>query len=377
MTDLGPLFSRIVLGGAEASLDIAGAALLPPPAWPILKAALQPVMERLKERLGGEDITASKEAAERAIKEFEADQHLQEMLRSKLLEQLGPLAAGQQAIDAGVQKLMILVSSDQKLLTGIADGVDRLNQHLDQGVNLSDEALDKIYQRVAQRAENSRQARGLALRQMGPVAQLLEDQVHRAEARAVELISSHDLDRASDELQAALTLVSALIVEAPSDLTLRLLQGFVYKGLSQVYAESGDSEQVDAYISRAEEVFNRVLEDSAGDAATTVDIANAVHGLGNVEHGRSHFVAAIAKYKLATSLLPQHYYAWHDMFACYVELAKQGQVDLVAMRHALTKVEETGRGQPGLGAQHIGELEATMRYFEEHAAKPTAAAQAD
>src|SRR5690242_1783338 len=104
--DLVPIFRKVLLGAAESSLDIAGAAVLPPPAWPILKGALQPVLDRIKERLGGE-VTGSPERAERAVSEFAGDRYLQEMLRSSLLEKLGTLASGQQAIDANIQKLML------------------------------------------------------------------------------------------------------------------------------------------------------------------------------------------------------------------------------------------------------------------------------
>jgi hypothetical protein len=58
MDQLVPMFRQIVVAGAVASLDIAGVALFPPPAWPILKAALEPVLERLKERLGGQVLAA-------------------------------------------------------------------------------------------------------------------------------------------------------------------------------------------------------------------------------------------------------------------------------------------------------------------------------
>ena len=72
-----PLIRKVLLGAAESSLDVAGAALLPG-AWPILKGALHPVLERLKEQLGGDDILGSKDRAEAAATAFEADPHLQE-----------------------------------------------------------------------------------------------------------------------------------------------------------------------------------------------------------------------------------------------------------------------------------------------------------
>ncbi len=49
---MAPLVRKILLRAAESSLDIAGSALLPG-AWPILKGALGPVLERLDEFLTG------------------------------------------------------------------------------------------------------------------------------------------------------------------------------------------------------------------------------------------------------------------------------------------------------------------------------------
>ena len=67
--NINPLFRKIMIGAAEASLDIAGSALLPG-AWPIVKGALTPVLDKLKERLDGKDATSSPDLAEKAIEMF-------------------------------------------------------------------------------------------------------------------------------------------------------------------------------------------------------------------------------------------------------------------------------------------------------------------
>lgn len=363
MMNLNPIFTKVVLGAAEASLDIAGAAVLPG-AWPILKAALKPVLNRLKERLGGEDITSSPERAEQAVAEFEADRHLQEMLRSNLLEQLDALAKGQQTINADVQKLMLVVTGDQKLLEELVGSVGRIEERLDQGVNLSDEAVERLTNAISRQAKNSREIRALALREMGPVAQLIERQVHRLAARAVELVQEGALDRAYDELQEGLYLIAALISEAPTDISLRVQLGFLYKTMSQVFDAAGDAVRAQVYINRAEEVFRFVKDDVAADRKTALDVANSIHGLGNVNQKRGDFTAAIENYKLATLLYPDHMYAWHDMFIAHFELARRGQVDLDALHYALKKLKQTGMGAPGLGAQHIARLEAKLRGLE-------------
>ena len=50
------------------------------------------------------------------------------------------------------------------------------------------------------------------------------------------------------------------------------------------------------------------------------------------------------------------------------QLADRGEVDLAAMRHALAKTKETGKGWPGLTPSHIAELEAMLARVE-HANK--------
>jgi tetratricopeptide (TPR) repeat protein len=239
-------------------------------------------------------------------------------------------------------------------------------------VNLSDEAVEKLAHAVSRQAENSRRIRELALREMGPVAQLIERQVHRLQVRAVELVEEGALDRATDELQEGILLIAALLNEAPTDLSLRLQLGFIYKTIAQVFDASGQAEQAETYIQRAEDVFHFVKDDVSGDQKTAMDVANAIHGLGNVDQQRGDFVAAIEKYKLAASLYSEHIYAWHDMFVAYYELARRGQVNLEAMRQALNKLKQTGEGAPGLGIQHIARLERILRELEKGRVQPPA-----
>ncbi|HSF29443.1 MAG TPA: hypothetical protein VLK82_03080 [Candidatus Tectomicrobia bacterium] len=92
-----------------------------------------------------------------------------------------------------------------------------------------------------------------------------------------------------------------------------------------------------------------------------------MHGLGNVEHHRGDFEAAIENYKLAASLYPDHMYAWHDMFAAHYELAKRGKIELDAVRHALKMAKQTGKGAPGLGAGHIAQSESILHKLERDA----------
>ena len=364
--NLSPLFRKVLFGAGEASLDIAGSAFLPG-AWPVLKAALEPVLDRLKERLGGENIAGSPERAQKAVEEFEADKYLQEMLRSGLVENLDALVRGQQAINEDVQKLMLVVSGDRELLQELVGGVERIEKKLDEGVNLSPEAIEKLTRALSRQAENSRQVRALALREMGPVAELIGRQVHRLQIRAVELIDDKQLDRARDELREGLLLVAALLKEAPTDVHLLMQMAMIYKTQAQVQTAAGQTREAEDSLVQAEKVFRFVKDGVAGDKKTALDMANAIHGLGNMKQMQREFAAAIENYELAVSFYPDHCYAWHDMFLCYVELAGRGEADMNKMRRALEKVKETGKGQPGLGAKHIGRLEDILRRLGEGA----------
>jgi tetratricopeptide (TPR) repeat protein len=367
---LAPIVRKVLLGAAESSLDVAGAALLPG-AWPVLKGALEPVLDRLKERLGGEDIILSPARAAAAATAFEADPHLQEMLRSRLLERLDRLVQDQEKIGADVQKLMLIVSGDQGLLQELLGGVGRIEERLDEGVDLSERSFSKLVQAISRQAETSRQVRALALREMGPVGELLERQVGRLQVRAVELVEAGALDRAIDELREGLLLVATLLAEAPTDIRLRLQLGFIHKTAAQVFEATEDRERAEAHIKLAEEIFRFVREEVRGDQKIALDVANAIHGLGNVDHQRRDFQAAIAKYELAVSIYPDQVYSWHDMFGAYHELARHGAVDLAAMRRAFEQVKRRGEGVPGLGKQKVARLEHILRGLEDgHAARP-------
>jgi len=232
--NITPLVRQILLRAAESSLDIAGTALLPG-AWPILKGALSPVLERLEQRLGGQDVTSSPDLAREAAEMFEADRHLQEILRSALVVKLDDLAKSQHQVNADVRTLMVIASDQETKLGDIADGVAGIKAHLEAGVNLSDEAVEKVITRISQQAESSRGVRAIALRATGPVADVLERQLQRLQVRADERIREGAADRALDELQEGLPLVALLLNEAPTDLTARLQLGFIYK----TYAQGG------------------------------------------------------------------------------------------------------------------------------------------
>src|SRR5579885_3481722 len=79
------LVRQILIGGARSGLDVAGTVLVGP-AWPVLRGALGPVLDRLTEKLGGADPVSSVETAEKAAAAFDQDPRLAELLRTNLVD---------------------------------------------------------------------------------------------------------------------------------------------------------------------------------------------------------------------------------------------------------------------------------------------------
>jgi len=224
-----PLFKAIVIGAVKSSLDVVGSALLPG-AWPLLKGALEPVLERLTQQFDGQDVTSSTELAEKAVSRFENDEHLQELLRTNLLDALAPVISGQQKLTEGVQKLMLVALGNTKVLDELIGGVDKIEERLVQGVNLSDDANQKLAESVVRQIQNSQITRAVARQEIGAITSgLIKRQAQRIVARGVELIREKKLDRALDELSEGLILVAMLLNETPSDVSLKVHLGYLYR----------------------------------------------------------------------------------------------------------------------------------------------------
>jgi tetratricopeptide (TPR) repeat protein len=354
-----PIVRRVLLGAAQASMDVAGAALLPG-AWPILRGALEPVLERLKVRLGGADITGTREAAEQAAEVFENDRYLQGMFQSNLVEKLDELVASGTTLNSDVQKLMLITAGSEEMLHEVLGGIDRIEDRLDKGVTLNDETMSKLADTIMERAATDRSFRQLTLREMGPVGNLVERQVGRLQLRAVELVQEGAPERAVDELQEGLLLIAALLHEAPTDVQLRLQLGFVYKTAAQASEAAGDDDLAATYTDRADHVFHLITEDLHRDYGSALETANLLVGLGNIDQQKGALESALRKYEMATRIYPEHVYAWHDIFSVNSALVEQGHADLVQMRVALDEVKKLGRGQPGLSNAYIAELEAVL-----------------
>jgi tetratricopeptide (TPR) repeat protein len=320
------------------------------------------VLDRLKQRFGGQDVTGSKKLASEAASAFERDEHLQELFRTNLLAALEPVVRGQAEISQDVQKLMLIALGNTKALDELLGGMKRIEEVLTGGVTLKPDEIEKLAATVARYVKVNDQTRTIVQQEMGQVAgELVRRQAARIEARAVELIRDHKLDRAADEVREGLVLVSVLLNGAPSDASVKVLLGYFYKAMGQIFTEANSKVEANLYLDRASEVFELVKDVIPADKKTISDVASAINGLGNVYYGRGDFEKAIDNYRLATTLVPDYAYAWHDMFGAYDGLARTGKIDLKEMRHALQKIKETGSGIPGLDAGYIAQLENTLR----------------
>jgi tetratricopeptide (TPR) repeat protein len=211
--------------------------------------------------------------------------------------------------------------------------------------------------------------------------------VAQAKQQALKAISSGDYDRAGLLATAALNQIGAvlLIDDGHPDLAIGNLQqaerlldnihtensakdqvqrAYIYKTYAQGFAAKGELKQEQHYFDLALKTFEQVKNDPNLDGKTTNEFGSAINGIGNIHYQRGQYRESIADYKLATSLLPTYAYAWHDMFLAYFQLAKQGDVDLPAMRNALERTKETGAGWPGLDAKTITLLESMLAQFE-------------
>lgn len=203
------------------------------------------------------------------------------------------------------------------------------------------------------------------------IAALLRRQVHRLQIRAVELIGERRVDRALDELHEGSTLLMALLELSPDDVLLDVQLGFFYKTLDQAFSAAGDARQAERYRELAQGVFQRVKNSPSSDK-DVAETASALNGLGNLAYQRGEMSEAIAFSRQALELDDGYAYAWHDLFAAYDGLARQGQLDLAAMREALDRLKTTRTGHPGLGDDVIADFEARLAAWERSApGRPT------
>ena len=199
------------------------------------------------------------------------------------------------------------------------------------------------------------------------VLNLLERQVSRINARAVELLDAKQPDRAFDELREGMEVLMCLQEWSPEEVSLTLHLGYLYKTSAQVFLESRDKEQASQYFDLAASVFEQAKTATARKHYSPGELASAINGLANVQIYRGELDRAIENYRLAVTLAPDYAYAWHDLFGAYLEQAKRGKPDLAGMREAYENTKRTGQSIPGLSQQHLDRLAGYLQYWEQKA----------
>jgi tetratricopeptide (TPR) repeat protein len=251
--------------------------------------------------------------------------------------------------------------------------------------NISDESLDnKLRQIAAKYLSLEQQVQKLSdndpiaaptKRQAG--ADIKAGDYNRAETLlvasrhqigALELIQKGFSEQALVVLREAEQRLNSLSLGSSPDI--RLLRGYLFKNIAQALSQTGEKTQADRYLDLALSEFEPIKEDVKLKAEHPKEFASAINGIGNVLAQRGRYREAIANYRLATSLVPDYAYAWHDMFIAYFKLAKQGDVDVKAMREALNKTKQTAVGLPLLDANYILDLERMLADFERSNAGP-------
>jgi tetratricopeptide (TPR) repeat protein len=183
------------------------------------------------------------------------------------------------------------------------------------------------------------------------------------QVRAVKCIDDGNPDLAIAALEDAVRQLGDISMESPVDD--RIVQGYIYKTFEQAFSAKGDKAQADQYLAKALAVFQALAHETIPEGKTVTRFAEVMNGMGNLRAARGQHRAAIGDYQVATSLVPTYAYAWHDMFLSYYALAEQGDVHLTAMRQALAKTKQTGKGWPPFGPAYFARLDSMMARIEQ------------
>lgn len=371
------LIRQILLGASKGGLEIAVAAVSGPVALlvPLLRGALTPVLDRLAEQLG-EDPVGSPEAAQRAADAVEMDPRLEELLRSglalrpELAEILKSLLAGQQRYDAHMQQLFQVMMEGSQALQDLERKVGSIDAQLSTGVTSSDDIVERLVEMIEKRAAVVREVHGFARDEMkaaGVEAELhgawvtrdeLIAEINHAEVDAVRKIEEGQGAEATSGLHDARGKLAQALVETPSDVSLRVLDGYLLKAIAQAYASSGRQDAAISCLQRAETIFGLILRDPPTDADTRSDIASALNGLANTLAERGRHAEAVPLYQKAIQMEPGYGYAWHDLFLSLSALAAEGDLRSDDLDEAWEGLLTSAPGQPGLESSHLEILRA-------------------
>jgi len=363
------LVKEIAFGAGIAGLDYAGSLVFPGGTWQIVKGALDPVINRLKEKLGVED-PLDAEHAQDAWSVLDADQTLRDLFDEKLTEAVATLKASGMELSEGDRRLIQAVE-------GNTEAIQATLKHIQtEGIRIAEPSLDAIkgiVDEVMARRLSSidgtifsqlMQQQTVADQRKKSLQDKLIQQLDRTQIRAVELLNQGEQDRALDELRTGLESLEILFEESRGEASLQIRAGYFYKSIAAAFKVAGQSEQAEDFDARAMRIFFFIAYGLALGAKTVHDHVSALNGVGNIHYARGNYTAAIKHFELATRIDPAYCYAWHDMFIAYYALAHQGDIQLDKMRQALEKTRETGEGQPGLGKTYFVRLEELFSEFD-------------
>jgi tetratricopeptide (TPR) repeat protein len=363
------LVREILVGAGTATLDIAGVTVLDG-AWSVVRAALKPVTDRLAKRLGVGDVTASKEVADRAAREFEHDQLLQDIFRSELVRATDEVIQQGADIQGYVAVLCDLVADNTRRLDELAGDVHALRQQIESGVTLNAEGRAQIREefeavlRPLQATEifagaqlQSAHAQALRTETLAEIA----DKAESLQTEAMRLLTRGEPEAALAALEPARLLLAAALREAPTSFRLKVLLGYVFKSEAQA---TPDPEARSRYLGQAAEVFTLVVEDAPREPALANEFAGAVNGLGNVYAEQGDYDRAIAQYRIALEVAPSYAYAWHDLFLALDAKASAGEVDLVELRNAYDNLERYAGPYPNLEPAYLEQLRRLLERWE-------------
>jgi tetratricopeptide (TPR) repeat protein len=355
---LSPLFKEVVFGLAKGTVGHLGNVVLPG-AWPILEKALEPVLERLRVKFVGGDEEANLTKAQKAVQEFEKDKGLQELWRTSLVEQLEPLIAGHETLEKGQRAILLAVTGNTEMLDGLLKGVHKRFDEFD-------DKLDDIRNLIVNSAGLANQTRQYArrLRQSWVPRRLVEDRIQRIQTLAIDMIQKGHIGNALAELQMAEIVLGALLEEAPTDVHLKIQQGYLYKNVATALDRCAEKKEAEQYLSHTLEVCELLKQDLIGGAEDSWEKSALMTLTGNVASMRGDQKSALANYQEAVRLSPDFASAWHDMFLAYLQLAKKGDTHLQEMRHALNRLKQTSANVPII-AQSIPVFQRYLQEFEQ------------
>jgi tetratricopeptide (TPR) repeat protein len=379
---LATVFKRLLVkasgGVARVGLDVAGSTIFMG-AWPLVKAAVEPVIALIEGELE-ERITDSPAAAERGAEVLAGSEQLQALLRDGLVRQLAQVDETTRRTDANVQTVMTLVAGVEDRLRDIDGrlvGIEELTSRVvdGEGVRLSSESIRQVADAVREELARGARVVELATGSPGGVAApgrplwlpfpLVDRQVARINARAVELVEAAEPARALDELEDGMLLLGELLRQTPSSPRLRLHAGYLRKTTALAREAAGDPGGAREELERAAELFQLVADEEGGEG-----LAEAINGLGSSLAGLGRYAEALPLHRRAAALAPTYVYAWHDVLAAHINLMSGGQpVDVEEMRTALEQIEQLGGGAiPGIGRGHLELLRAGVERATQAAA---------